>query len=48
MMIRTGGRDPNGAELAINSGARDYIEKGASAKHIALAIKRVIEYRREH
>ena len=48
VIIITGARDPDGAELAMTSGAWDYIEKGASTKHIALAIKRAIEYRREH
>jgi two-component system NtrC family response regulator len=48
VIIVTGAGDPDGAQLAINSGAWDYIEKGTSSKHIALALKRALDYRLHH
>jgi two-component system NtrC family response regulator len=47
VIIVTGFGDPNGAELAINSGAWDYIEKGFSAKEISLSLERALQYRQE-
>lgn len=47
VIIVTGYGDPNGAELAINSGAWDYIEKGFSAKEIVLSLERALQYRHE-
>ena len=47
VIIITGAGDSDGAETAISSGVWDYIEKGISAKHITLALKRALEYRRE-
>lgn len=47
VIIVTGFGDPNGAELAINSGAWDYIEKGFSAKEIVLSLERALQYRHE-
>lgn len=45
VIIITGAGDPDGAELAINNGAWDYIQKPLSPKKIILPIKRVLEYR---
>lgn len=47
IVIMTGYGDPRGAELAIKSGAWDYIEKGASIKEITLSLVRALEYRRQ-
>lgn len=47
VIILTGFGDPKGAELAIKSGAWDYLEKTASAKEINLALDRALQYRRE-
>ena len=47
VIIMTGFGDPNGAELAIKSGAWDYIEKSSSAKDIALSLERALQYRQE-
>lgn len=47
IIIMTGYGDPQGAELAINSGAWDYIEKGCSAKDITLTLARALEYRKQ-
>ena len=47
VIIITGYGDPKGAELAIKSGAWDYIEKTASVKEINLALDRALQYRRE-
>ncbi len=47
VIIITGFGDPKGAELAIRSGAWDYIEKTSSAKEIMLALDRAMQYRRE-
>lgn len=45
VIIITGFGDSEGAELAIRSGAWDYIEKGDSAKSFTLALSRAVEYR---
>ncbi|MEJ2199481.1 MAG: sigma-54 dependent transcriptional regulator [Desulfuromonadaceae bacterium] len=47
IIIITGYGDPKGAELAIKSGAWDYIEKTSSSKEIILALDRAIQYRQE-
>lgn len=47
IIIITGAGDADGAELALTSGAWDYIDKGASSKEIALALKRALAYRKE-
>ena len=47
VIIMTGYGDPNGAELAIRSGAWDYIEKGFSIKEITLSVERALQYRHE-
>lgn len=47
VIIVTGFGDPDGAELAIKSGAWDYIEKSSSAKEVSLALDRALQYRRE-
>jgi two-component system NtrC family response regulator len=47
VIIITGFGEPNGAELAIKSGAWDYIEKSSSAKEISLALERALQYRCE-
>ena len=47
VIIITGFGDPSGAELAIKSGAWDYIEKSSSAKEIRLALERALQYRTE-
>ncbi len=47
VIIMTGYGDPNGAELAIKSGAWDYIEKGFSIKEISLSLQRALQYRQE-
>ncbi|MBJ6799601.1 sigma-54-dependent transcriptional regulator [Geomonas propionica] len=47
IVIMTGYGDPAGAELAINSGAWDYIEKGSSFKEITLSLVRALEYRKQ-
>lgn len=47
VIILTGFGDPQGAELAIKSGAWDYLEKTASAKEINLALDRALQYRQE-
>ncbi|HLO27212.1 MAG TPA: response regulator, partial [Geobacteraceae bacterium] len=47
IVIMTGFGDPGGAELAIRSGAWDYIEKGSSAKEITLSLERALEYRKQ-
>ena len=46
IIILTGQGDPDGAELAIKSGAWDYITKPASLGAIRLPISRAVEYRR--
>jgi two-component system NtrC family response regulator len=47
IIIITGHGDPLGAELAIKSGAWDYIEKGASVKEITLSLSRALQYREQ-
>lgn len=47
VIIITGFGEPNGAELAIKSGAWDYIEKTSSGKEISLALERALQYRHE-
>jgi two-component system, NtrC family, response regulator len=47
VIIITGFGDPDGAELAIKSGAWDYIEKSSSSKEIILALERALQYRHE-
>ena len=47
IIIMTGYGDPQGAELAITSGAWDYIEKGSSVKDITLSLVRALDYRRQ-
>ncbi|MBZ4648234.1 MAG: putative two component sigma-54 specific transcriptional regulator [Desulfomicrobiaceae bacterium] len=46
VIIVTGMGDPAGAELAIQNGAWDYIEKSYSIEQISLSLKRALEYRR--
>ena len=45
VIIVTGFGDPDGAEIAIKSGAWDYLEKPFSHKKIILPLKRIIQYR---
>jgi len=45
VIIITGEGEPDGAELAINSGAWDYIEKPISIKDISLSLSRALQYR---
>ena len=47
VIIITGQGDPDGAELAIKSGAWDYIEKASSIKQITLSLVRAMQYREE-
>lgn len=47
VIIMTGYGDASGAELAIKSGAWDYIEKGFSVKEITLSLERALQYRYE-
>ncbi len=47
VIIITGKGDPDGAELAIKSGAWDYIEKSSSIKQITLSLVRAMQYREE-
>nr|NJM00925.1 sigma-54-dependent Fis family transcriptional regulator [Desulfobacula sp.] len=47
VIILTAYSDPDGAELAIESGAWDYIQKPASPKAIKLQILRAMEYREQ-
>ncbi|WP_303721899.1 sigma-54 dependent transcriptional regulator [Malonomonas rubra] len=47
VIIMTGFGDASGAELAIKSGAWDYIEKGFSVKEITLSLERALQYRNE-
>ena len=47
VIIITGFGDPDGAEVAIKSGAWDYLEKPFSPKKIALPLKRIIQYRED-
>lgn len=47
VIIITGAGDADGAELAINCGAWDYIQKTSSLKEINLALVRALQYREE-
>jgi two-component system NtrC family response regulator len=47
VIIMTGYGESQGAELAIRSGAWDYIEKTASIKEITLSLNRALEYRKQ-
>jgi two-component system NtrC family response regulator len=47
IIIITGFGDPHGAELAIKSGAWDYIEKGSSVKEISLPLVRALQFREQ-
>jgi two-component system, NtrC family, response regulator len=47
VIIITGQGDPDGAELAIKSGAWTYIEKPPSIDNIKLQLHRVLQYRNE-
>ncbi len=47
IIIITGLGDPDGAELAIKSGAWDYVEKPSSIKAMMLPVVRALQYRRE-
>ncbi|MCF8084603.1 MAG: sigma-54 dependent transcriptional regulator [Deltaproteobacteria bacterium] len=46
VIIITGKADPNGAELAIKSGAWDYLQKPLSLNTVVLPLKRVLQYRK--
>ncbi len=45
VIIMTGSGDPDGAEVAIQSGAWDYLQKPLSPENITLLLNRVIKYR---
>lgn len=45
VIIITGQGDPDGAELAIKSGAWDYLEKATAVKDMLLSLSRVLQYR---
>ena len=47
VIIITGFGDADGAELAIKSGAWDYIEKGCSTREMSLPLLRALEYRKQ-
>lgn len=47
VIIMTGFGDVNGAEIAVNNGAWDYIQKTGSTQDLTLSLKRVLEYRKE-
>lgn len=47
IIIITGEGDPDGAELAIQSGAWDYLQKPVSIEDITLSLKRTLQYRQE-
>ncbi|RLB17527.1 MAG: sigma-54-dependent Fis family transcriptional regulator [Deltaproteobacteria bacterium] len=47
IIIITGYGNPDGAALAMQTGAWDYIEKGARLKEISLPFTRALEYREE-
>jgi len=47
VIIITGEGDPDGAELAIKSGAWDYIEKPLSMEVMTLPLMRALQYRDE-
>ena len=47
VIIFTGAADPDGAELAIKSGAWDYVAKPLSMKQLTLPLVRALQYREE-
>ncbi len=47
VVIITGAGDPDGAELAIQSGVWDYIEKASSLNAMILPLTRALQYREE-
>lgn len=47
VIIITGEGDPDSAELAIKSGAWDYLQKPLSKEAITLSLNRVLQYRKE-
>jgi two-component system NtrC family response regulator len=47
VIIMTGAGDPDGAELAIRSGAWDYIQKPATLEAMTLPLVRALQYRNE-
>lgn len=47
VVIITGGGDPDGAELAIKSGAWDYMEKPPPMDGLTLQLTRLLQYRKE-
>jgi two-component system NtrC family response regulator len=47
VIIMTGAGDPDGAELAIRSGAWDYIQKPATLEAMTLPLVRALQYRDE-
>jgi two-component system NtrC family response regulator len=47
VIIITGEGDPDGAEMAVKSGAWDYIEKPLSVQEMTLPLMRVLQYREE-
>jgi len=47
IIIITGAGDPNAAELAVNSGAWDYIQKPFSKNQVTLQLVRALEYREQ-
>ncbi|MBE9582059.1 MAG: sigma-54-dependent Fis family transcriptional regulator [Proteobacteria bacterium] len=47
VIIMTGQGEPDGAELAIRSGAWDYVEKPPSVETLTLPLVRALEYREE-
>lgn len=47
VIIITGEGNPDGAELAINQGAWDYIEKTSSISRMVLPLTRALQYRKE-
>jgi len=47
VIIMTGAGDPDGAELAIKSGAWDYVKKPSSMQATTLPLARALQYRQE-
>ncbi|MCE5333101.1 MAG: sigma-54 dependent transcriptional regulator [Desulfobacteraceae bacterium] len=45
VIVMTGYGDPDGAEVAIRSGAWDYLHKPLSFSNVRLSLKRVLQYR---
>lgn len=46
IIIATGAGDPDGAELALTTGAWDYVEKGGTLTALTLPLMRALEYRK--